>query len=728
MAVETSLPWPASIPELKRLDELLRCGICYEFMSTSMVTICSHNFCSMCIRQYLGYKTQCPACFQETTGQQLRNNRLLDEIILLFPALRDKTARQCQSAKGNTISGYLVKDDDSNDSSGSTNAAINVLSPDVRSKVKKEDSATPSQASSSNDLLSTPRSSKTSLMMETPKRNLTSVSSKSPLVFSSPASSSRSSNGIVSSKLSVKSPSIVSASQSPSTSASLSQSGRQSVSGFFSIMGERAGSDTGNEEPKVACPVCNVRVPERNINLHLDACLKRMEEGDKEEIVCVDQQPKRKPLPKLVYSLLSEKQLRQMLKEVGLSVQGDRQQLSNRHRRYTTLYNVECDAAEPRPVQEILRQVEREEKEETKGTSKSIFTYDRKTPVEVIEKEQVNYLKKNDNHFAKLIADVKKRQEGKKKKLKEPVGEEQREEKVITPSTSKGKSRPSSKLKTKSNHRLSGSDESDGDSSKKKTATGTVPTKSILNFFQNSPKKSSQSASEKSGSLNHVIENFSGNLMITDDDVFSEKFLANGSKSLPSESSDVPLVKIDAGVDELKVNGCAARIKQKMEETIKCSPDIFGGSPTHSDSSDDSVSLLKDHDTEQEDIVHSGPIIKEEAGSESDEEFIPGHQPESCPLDSQPERSPSPAVGKRVTRHSRSLSQTPQPDLSELGPETQDLELDSQRDPEYQPSQMLDDLDSQDVVPMPRKSRRNSRKRQGNEEPVEIPRSRRRKK
>ncbi|XP_064089514.1 E3 ubiquitin-protein ligase RAD18-like [Macrobrachium nipponense] len=651
MAVETSLPWPASIPELKRLDELLRCGICYEFMSTSMVTVCSHNFCSMCIRQYLGYKTQCPACFQETTGQQLRNNRLLDEIILLFPALRDKTARQCQSAKGNTISGYLVKEDDSNDSSGSANADVNVLSPDVRSKLKREDYATPSQATSSDDLLSTPRSSKTSLLTETPKRGLMSASSKRPLASSSSSSSSRPSNGIFISKSSVRSPSTVSASQSPSTSASLSQSGRQSVSGFFSIIGERAGSDTATEEPKVACPVCNVRVPERNINLHLDACLKRMEEGDKEEVVCVDQQPKRKPLPKLVYSLLSEKQLRQMLKEVGLSIQGDRQQLSNRHRRYTTLYNVECDAAEPRHVQEILRQVEREEKEETKGLSKSIFTYDRKTPVEVIEKEQVNYLKKNDNHFAKLIADVKKRrEEGKKKKLKEPIEEEQHEEKVMyTPGTSKAKSRPGSKSKTQSNHHLSGSDnESDGDSSKKKTATGVVATKSILNFFQNSPKKSSQSASEKSGSSNHIIEKLPDNLMITDDDddFFSENFVeTNDSKSLPSESNDFPLLKSEASAEELKVNGCAAHIKLEMEETMKCSPDIFSASPTHSDCSDDSVSLLKDQEGEVEDILHSGPMIKEEAENESDEEFIPGCQPDSCPLDSQPERSPSPAGG-----------------------------------------------------------------------------------
>ncbi|XP_068249785.1 E3 ubiquitin-protein ligase RAD18-like [Palaemon carinicauda] len=783
MAVETSLPWPSNIPELKRLDELLRCGICYELMSTSMVTVCSHNFCSICIRQYLGYKTQCPACFQETTGQQLRNNRLLDEIIGLFPGLRDKTARHCQSIKGNTISAYLLKDEDSNDSNGPASSDVNLMSPDVRNKAKKDVFMTPTQASSCNELLQTPRSTKSPKLGETPKRNLASASSQSPLVSSSPAGNSRPSNSIFNSKLLVRSPSSMTASQSSGTSTSLSQSARQSVSGLFSILGERAGSDTATEDPKVACPVCNVHVPERNINLHLDACLKRMEEESKEAVVRISQTPKRKPLPKLVYSLLSDKQLRQMLKEVGLPINGDKQQLSNRHRRYTTLYNVECDAAEPRPVQELLRQVEREEKEEARGTTKSIFSYDRKTPVEVIEKEQVNYLKKNDNHFAKLIADIKKRQEAKKKKLKEVV-EDHSEEEIAIPSTSKAKAKSSSRSKANSMHHISSSDDdSDSESSKGKTSFGTEKKNSIMNFFQNSPRKSSQSVSEKPSTSNRVDESISDNLITNeDDDLFSEEFLiTNGSNFSPSESSDVPLVKsgestgscdvpsvnnggstesgdvpvmksgvstercdvpvVKSGdsIDELKVNGYAADFKPESDVT-----NFFNRSPAHSDSSDDSLSLLQDQESQvlqdqesqvlqdqesqEEPMLFSGTSVKGEAEYDSEEELIPGRQPESCPVELQPDHPPSPSIGKRVTRKSKSLSQPQKQDLSHLGPETQDLELDSQNDPEYQPSQMLDDLESEESVPMTRKSKRNPRKRQGIHEPSEVPRNRRRRK
>jgi E3 ubiquitin-protein ligase RAD18 len=42
---------------------------------------------------------------------------------------------------------------------------------------------------------------------------------------------------------------------------------------------------------------------------------------------------KRKPLPKLVYALLQEKELRRLLKQKGLSTHGDRKALISRHQR-----------------------------------------------------------------------------------------------------------------------------------------------------------------------------------------------------------------------------------------------------------------------------------------------------------------------------------------------------------------------------------------------------------
>lgn len=47
---------------------------------------------------------------------------------------------------------------------------------------------------------------------------------------------------------------------------------------------ESSGQDGG----RVSCPVCGVEVPERNINLHLDACLQRMNQGNDIEMLVME--------------------------------------------------------------------------------------------------------------------------------------------------------------------------------------------------------------------------------------------------------------------------------------------------------------------------------------------------------------------------------------------------------------------------------------------------------
>ncbi|KAK4297804.1 hypothetical protein Pmani_029808 [Petrolisthes manimaculis] len=429
MEVEVSLPWPTNIPQLKRLDELLRCGICYEFMTTSMVTLCSHNYCSLCIRKYLSYKPQCPACYRETTDQHLRNNRLIDEIITLFPSLRDKVARLNQCVKGNSIAGYFEAIGSEKD--GEKVGENNTSQPKpttVPPPSPQPSRASPFKPQSERILVETPKRSvihggKNKLSRTLSRTGKTDGPSTSPTLFSSPSQLGK-----------LKSPSSsVVASQSPSSRLTHSTTLSGSVSGYFSIRNNsphRAGESSSSSSSgggggggggggeggtnvedgeRVACPVCSVEVPQRNINIHLDACLKSVNE---EEIVVIEKQgPKKRALPKLVYSLLNDKQLKQKLREAGLGTQGDRSTLVTRHKRYTTLYNAECDVAEPRSPSELVRQVERDERDVNRASTsnQSVFSYDRKTAPEVIEKEQKAYLKKNNDHFSKLIADIKKR-------------------------------------------------------------------------------------------------------------------------------------------------------------------------------------------------------------------------------------------------------------------------------------------------------------------------------
>ncbi|KAM5231642.1 E3 ubiquitin-protein ligase RAD18 isoform 5-T5 [Hipposideros larvatus] len=74
--------WPPGLAALKTVDDLLRCGICFEYFNIAMmIPQCSHNYCSLCIRKFLSYKTQCPTCCVTVTEPDLKNNRVLDELV-----------------------------------------------------------------------------------------------------------------------------------------------------------------------------------------------------------------------------------------------------------------------------------------------------------------------------------------------------------------------------------------------------------------------------------------------------------------------------------------------------------------------------------------------------------------------------------------------------------------------------------------------------------------------
>ncbi|XP_042883699.1 E3 ubiquitin-protein ligase RAD18-like isoform X2 [Penaeus japonicus] len=699
MAADMSLPWPANIPELKRLDELLRCGICYDFMSTSMVTACSHNYCSLCIRQYLDYKTQCPACFSETTSQQLRNNRLLDEIIGLFPNLRDKVAKLCQSSKGNSITSYLgSKDLEHQDPADDLVNGIN-----TPSRYQEDSSASP-KAKSVKDFMPSPRIGKT--LLETPKRNLgktLSSSSNSPLLRGSQAEPSTSGSSSTASNPKASSGSPASIFSSQSSSPASSQNSRQTASGQFSIRSDFSTVSGAQDETRVSCPVCCVEVPERNINLHLDACLKRMEKGSEEEIMVV-YSPKRKPLPKLVYSLLSEKQLRQKLKDIGLSVQGDKPLLVSRHRRYTTLYNAECDVAEPRPVSQLLRQIEREERDEAKvASSRSIFTYDRKTAPEIIEKEQNDYVKKNEDHFSKLIAEVKKRREeakkakeSKKEQLDPVTTKPVKEKRTLNAEENRLPKNVCEDVEHKSKNNLNNREEHSCKSKKlfslfnSNALPDGVTTNNIALNKEEKPR-----------------ENFVNDSTMSD----GENLENNNDEIKSATGSSVPLPVTSSSVDDQRKEFPA--LKNIAEESCESgvaepSPDFFSGSPADSQSSCGSFSLLQDCDP----LCIQNPELPD--GENEDEDIIPGHQPESCSDDDQDcGKTPSPQLGRRSTRSNKISNALPVPELQDLGPETQSLMEDSQGDPDYLPSQLLDAVDPEDMdfQPIQSQTRRSTRKR-----------------
>uniref|UniRef100_A0ACB8EHL2 Uncharacterized protein n=1 Tax=Sphaerodactylus townsendi TaxID=933632 RepID=A0ACB8EHL2_9SAUR len=100
---------------------------------------------------------------------------------------------------------------------------------------------------------------------------------------------------------------------------------------------------------KVECPVCGVPVHELHVNEHLDSCLT----SDEKKESLRSSGHKRKPLPKVVYNLLSDRDLRKRLKEYGLSTQGSKQVLIKRHQEFVHMYNSQCDSLNPKSGREV---------------------------------------------------------------------------------------------------------------------------------------------------------------------------------------------------------------------------------------------------------------------------------------------------------------------------------------------------------------------------------------
>uniref|UniRef100_A0A4W3KA61 RING-type E3 ubiquitin transferase n=1 Tax=Callorhinchus milii TaxID=7868 RepID=A0A4W3KA61_CALMI len=100
---------------------------------------------------------------------------------------------------------------------------------------------------------------------------------------------------------------------------------------------------TSSLAAKVQCPICSVDISEANINRHLDNCLAREDKIESLRSTTM----KRKLMPKVVYNLLSDRDLKKRLKECGLSSQGTKAQLIKRHQAFVQMYNAQCDSLNP---------------------------------------------------------------------------------------------------------------------------------------------------------------------------------------------------------------------------------------------------------------------------------------------------------------------------------------------------------------------------------------------
>ncbi|XP_061544194.1 E3 ubiquitin-protein ligase RAD18 isoform X5 [Phycodurus eques] len=346
MAFQPEADLPPMLTSLNNVDALLRCPICFDFFNTTMMTKCSHNFCSLCIRKFFSYKLQCPVCNTQATEQDLQNNRLLDELVINFQAARQQLSKT-----------YF----DSPPISPKNPASVKFKAP--IEKGQKCNSSVVSHFFQKRPRKSPGKAYQTgcTLYASDTDPHLTTVKEE-------PMDVGEASMQDV---VSVKPVDI--------------ELHRMSTE---EVMPHSSSSPPKDVKPviKVECPVCSIRVSQPFINKHLDMCLIS---GEKKESLRSSLGKARRPMGKLVYNLLSQTQLKRRLKECHLSVKGNRDQLIKRHKEFVHIYNAQCDSLNPKSAEEIVKEVEANEKIKNQ-------LQDKAKPVMVFSK----------NHSEKEIDDV----------------------------------------------------------------------------------------------------------------------------------------------------------------------------------------------------------------------------------------------------------------------------------------------------------------------------------
>ena len=66
-------------------------------------------------------------------------------------------------------------------------------------------------------------------------------------------------------------------------------------------------------------------------------------------------------MPNLCYNLLNQRQLVRRMMDVGLPLQGSRNEMIRRHREFTLQFNAALDSSRPKTPQQVVQHILREE-------------------------------------------------------------------------------------------------------------------------------------------------------------------------------------------------------------------------------------------------------------------------------------------------------------------------------------------------------------------------------
>ncbi|KAI9269948.1 hypothetical protein BY458DRAFT_510355 [Sporodiniella umbellata] len=296
--------------DLQKMDQHLRCAICKElYTSASMITSCSHSFCSLCVHRCLSEETVCPQCRKEAFTNNIVPNPDLDNFVRLW-----QNARKTLQSVDNILHG------------------------------------------------------------------------KSDPIETLPRSTQRRSSRL--------------------------EKKTEDAEKWSSPSRETTGEEKLSSTTLVECPICAQHMKYVVLDKHLDGCMK----GDSR----IPPSPPSRPLAsssktvylgkkpgKVVYAMQTDKDMKKILKDLGLPEEGDKAQKIWRHREYSNLYHANVDCHKPVSMDTLLRRLA--EMERTQGASKNNQAKRKHFDADT-------YNDKYKDEFTKLIQAAQKRKKPSKEK------------------------------------------------------------------------------------------------------------------------------------------------------------------------------------------------------------------------------------------------------------------------------------------------------------------------
>ncbi|CAK0783245.1 hypothetical protein CVIRNUC_006444 [Coccomyxa viridis] len=357
MDLEAEWPEGPHKAQLDAFDEHARCPICHEFFNVPLTLGCGHAFCSGCIRNNLEFQerkgpAKCPACREKCDARDLRPNHALKDLVQGYLQTRNLLV--------SAASGLEASTPDAAQAPGRA-ASRKRRQEEQPDRASKRAAGQTANGRGRGPVLSTDTSSPAVTRMLRPREG--------------PGKGVRSSQG---EKDSREPDSDIHVSLSSDTSWSSGPVGK-STKGPDGGADRKATASTASKPPPgyVVCPSCTAQVREALLNDHLDKCLEKAGEPKSQApakraapVTGPVSAPKAKKRgcklevpPKLVFSMLTSKELSSKLKAFRLPTEGKRQDLEQRYNKLRVEVQMAQDADEPVTMDEAVRRVMRREKQ-----------------------------------------------------------------------------------------------------------------------------------------------------------------------------------------------------------------------------------------------------------------------------------------------------------------------------------------------------------------------------